>query len=146
MSCDELTTWCYKAGASPDDQRSLSKETRLLERFLNLCNVYCQNGDYFEAMSTIERAITSLPTNQITEQETVTLLVGQWVRVKRHIVVESSQQFLEDIKSVGRSLGSSLNRVCGVSDEVKILYLETELGMYQGQRSVSQSQRECTCT
>ena len=136
VSCDELTTWCYKAGASPDDQSSLSKETRLLERFINLCNVYYQNENYFNAMSTIERAVTSLPTNQIAEQETVTLLLSQWVQMKRHIAIKPSQRFAKDVKSMDRSLASSLNRVGGVSSETKILYLETELDMYQGQRSV----------
>ena len=138
VSCDELTVWCSKAApSSGEEQKVLSRETRLLERFINLCSVYVQNGDYLDALSTIEKAITSLPANQITERDTMSMLVGQWVRVKRHIANESSQQFSGDIiKSAGRSLGAALKRVGGVSDEVIILYLETELDMCQGQRSV----------
>ena len=137
VSCDELTVWCSKAASSKEERMALSKETRLLERFVNLCNVYCQNSDYVDALLTLEKAITSLSTNQIAEMDTVTLLVGQWVRVKRHIAIESSQQSSMDVKSVGRSLASVLSQVGGVSNEVRLLYLETELDMYQGQRSVT---------
>ena len=130
--------WCKTGAASKEVQRSRSQEARLLDRFINLCNVYCQNGDYCDAMATVEKAITTLPANQIAEQETVSLLVGQWVRMKRHLANESSQLTSEDTNSTGsgRSLASALNRVGVVSDDVKILYLEAELNMYQVQRSV----------
>ena len=137
LSCDELTTWC-KTGGSPSEevQRSRSREARLLERFMYLCSIYCQNADYLDAMATVEKVITSLPANQIAEQETISLLVGQWGRIKRHLANESNQFSLEEGGSAGsgRSLATPLRKVGGVSEEVKILYLEAELNMYQSQR------------
>ncbi len=136
LSCHELTTWCKTGSPSEEVQRSRSREARLLERFINLCSVYCQNADYLDAMATVEKVITSLPANQIAEQETISLLVGQWVRVKRHLANESNQLSLEEggPAGSGRSLATALRKVGGVSDDVKILYLEAELNMYQGQR------------
>ena len=136
LSCHELSRWCKTGSPSEEVQRSRSREARLLERFINLCSVYCQNADYLDAMVTIEKAIASLPANQIAEQETMSLLVGQWMRVKRHLANESNQFALEDGSSAssGRSLAPALRKVGGISDGVKILYLEAELNMYQGQR------------
>ena len=128
--------WCTVTAATDKEQRSRSKEARLLDRFINLCNVYSQNGDYFNAMLTVERAITSLPTNQITDQETMISLVSQWIRIKRHLASESNQLSPKEARFAGRSLMSALKRVNGLSDDVRILYLETELSMCQGQRSV----------
>ena len=138
LSCHELTVWCKTGEPSAEVQRSRSREAHLLERFYNLCDVYCQNGDYSIAMATIENAITSLPANQIAEQETASLLVDKWVRVKRQLVNESLRLTSDsaDLSTSGRSLASALNRVGGVSDDTKILYLNTELTTYQGQRLV----------
>ena len=136
LSCHELTTWCKTGSPSEEVQRSRSREARLLERFINLCSMYCQNGDYLDAMATVEKAITSLPVNQIAEQESMSLLVGQWVRVKRHLANEFT---LEEKKSAssGRSLAPALRKVGRISDDVKTLYLESELNLYQSQRSVN---------
>ena len=136
LSCQELTTWCKTGSTSQEVQRSRSREARLLERFINLCSVYCQNADYRDAMATVEKAITSLPANQIAEQETMSLVVSQWARVKRHLANEADHFTSEDRGSVGsgRSLATVLRKVGGISDEVKVLYLEAELNMYQSQR------------
>lgn len=86
-------------------------------------------------MKTIEDALGSLPLAQITAQDCVSSLVGQWVKIKKEMI-SANQEGLTPTKqrAVQDNILQPLRQVKGLSDDVKILYLEAELKVYKSHR------------
>lgn len=110
-------------------------QSHLLERFIHLCEMQRMDSNYSDAMKAIEHALSSLPVTQISTEDCVTSLVGQWVKIKREIINANPEGLSQgEKKTMQRNILQALRQVKGLSDDVKSVYLETELKLYKSNR------------
>ena len=61
-------------------------QVKLIRKYCLLVECHQEAGHYSDAVATISHVVTSLPANQITEQQHISVLISQFVRAKKHAV------------------------------------------------------------
>lgn len=113
LACDELVKWCDEGRGEKERARRSEEvsimsnlftlnnllisialpafphtQAQLLSKFTLLFDSHRKASCYTTAMETVEKAITSLPANQISSDNCKHVLVGQWVKAKRDLTTE----------------------------------------------------------